>query len=663
MSKKNILVIALLLLVSAAAFLPLISRIGYMNDDWYLMYSAKVYGPRAFIGIFSVDRPARALVMIPAYALFGENPLYYNLSGYVFRLLSAFGLFWLLNILWPRQNAFVFGASLLYLIYAGFLSQHNGIDYQSQMVSLAAAMLSLALSVKAPWMKHGWQKFALFSFSTILVWLYLGLVEYFIGFEIFRWGCVFLLSARNGGTLVQKIWRTIRLAYPSLAGPGIFLIWRLFFFQSERGATDVSLQLERLISNPLRTVYTMIVQIFQDAFDVTISAWVIPLLQLRGFIQQWGVALAVVAAVVVFFAIRKLESGESLDEADQSRVTYEALWLGLLVILGGLIPVIMVNRQVAFPFFSRYTLVSSAGATMILSSLLMMLKQRHLRNGLFALFVVIAMLTHHANSVKAAQETAATREFWWQVAWRVPQLERNTTLIANYPGPVFEEDYFIWGPANLIYYSEKQNGKNIQPGVYAVLLTPSTIEKVHARERQEYDRRKAIIITYTNYRNILVLTQADTDSCVHVLDGTRPEYSSAAWERIREVGGYSEIEHVLTEEAFHIPPRVVFGPEPAHGWCFYYQKADLARQRGDWDQVLKIGEQAFGQGLEPRDLIEWMPFLQAYAVSGDADRLAKLAPIVGSDPYIVQQACQILRRTPSLSPSTLDVINSRYCSE
>ncbi len=196
--------------------------------------------------------------------------------------------------------------------------------------------------------------------------------------------------------------------------------------------------------------------------------------------------------------------------------------------------------------------------------------------------------------------------------------------------------------------------------MYAALLTPSTIEKVHARERQEYDKRKTIT-TYANYRNILVLAQAGENSCVHVLDGTRPEYSNGEWDLIREVGPYSELEHVLTEETPHTPPTVAFGPEPDRGWCYYYQKADLARQRGAWDQVLVIGGQAFGQGLEPRDLIEWMPFLQAYAVSGDAARLAELAPVIGADPYIAGQACQILGAMPSLSSPVKEVVTAYYC--
>lgn len=660
MKNRSLFSCLLLLAVSALAYLPLVDRLGYFQDDWYLMYSARAYGPEAFIDIFSVDRPARALVMIPAYGLFGENPLYYNLSAYVFRLISGLAFLWLLQMIFPRRNGIILLASLLFLIYPGFLSQVNGLDYQSHLVGLAAAHLSIALTVKAILTDRFALKSFWFALSILLGLLYLSQMEWYIGFEVFRWGSVFLLSVRSGGTLVQKIWRTVRLAYPSIAGPGIFLIWRLFLFQSERGATDVDLQFEQVRLYPLQTLYHWTIRVFQDLFDVLISAWAIPISQLWGFVQQWGVVLAVLTAVAIVFVLRKLEGGESPGEAGQAQITREALWLGLMITVGGLIPIAMVNREVTFPFFSRYSLVSSAGVALILGAFLTILKQRILRNGLIALLIFVSVLTHHANTVKAVQQTALTRDFWWQVSWRVPHLGRNATLIANYPGVPLEEDYFVWGPANLIYYPEKLNDKNIQPGVYAALLTRETVQKVQAGERQEYNKRKTIT-TYANYRNILVLTQAGMNSCVHVLDGTRPEYSLGEWDRIRQVGEYSEIEYVLTEETPRTPPSLVFGPEPDHGWCYYYQKADLARQRGEWEKVLEIGEQAFGQGFEPRDLIEWMPFLQAHAIRGDVDRLSELAHLIRSQPFIAEQACRILTSTEGLSEPVIGKVDSLYC--
>jgi len=31
-------------------------------------------------------------------------------------------------------------------------------------------------------------------------------------------------------------------------------------------------------------------------------------------------------------------------------------------------------------------------------------------------------------------------------------------------------------------------------------------------------------------------------------------------------------------------------PEPAHDWCFYYQKASLAAQDNNWQQVAGAGK-------------------------------------------------------------------------
>ena len=255
MNKNRLFLIVSLFFISALAFLPLIWRIGYTNDDWYLMYAAGAYGPKSFIDIFSVDRPARALVMIPAYTLFGGNPLYYNLSAYIFRLISALAFFWLLTMLWPRQNRTLFLASLLYLIYPGFLSQYNGIDYQSQMVSLAAAMLSIALSVKVAFTDRLWKKIILFISSTVLGWLYLGLVEYFIGFEALRVASLFLLSYRENTLWKDKILHGIKQWIPNIFIPLVFLFWRVFLFQSDRGATDINVQFEQVKLYPIQTLY------------------------------------------------------------------------------------------------------------------------------------------------------------------------------------------------------------------------------------------------------------------------------------------------------------------------------------------------------------------------------------------------------------------------
>jgi hypothetical protein len=652
----------ILVVVAALAYLPFLNQIGYTHDDWYLMASAQAEGPSAFREIYSVDRPLRAYVLAPLYTLFGHNVFFYNLSAWFFRVLSALGFLWLLRRLWPGHSQWTLWMALLYVLYPGFLSQLNGIDYQSQIISLATATFSLALTVYAFFEKRLLYRIAAVTLAIFTGILYLGLVEYEVGFEFVRLLLLFILAGRVADTYREHIFKTFKLWLPySLIMLG-FGIWRLFFFHSERGATDVDLQFSQFRLYPLQTLYHWALQVMQDSFDVTLAAWVTPLSQLAGYIQPWGIALAILATGLILFVLYKFREGEAQSEPGQFDLKREALLLGLGTIIGGLIPIAMVNREVWFPSFSRYSLVSSVGVAILIPAILMQIKSRVLQSIIAAALCLVAILTHHANAVKHAQETAFTRNFWWQVAWRVPQFEKNTTLVANITGVATEEDYFVWGPASLIYYPEKQNPEGIQPGLFAAILNQDTVTKVLARERQEYDNRKNII-TYKNYRNFVLLNQPSLKACVHILNGLSPDYSHDELDSIRAIGSFSEIEHVLVDETPHTPPEVVFGPEPSHGWCYYYQKADLARQKEDWESVIQTGDQAFDLGLTPIDPIEWMPFLQAYAQTGNADRLREFAPKISADPSIARQACQILGNISGLSAEVTEVITSLYCVE
>ena len=660
MKDKLMMGVVAMTVLAALAYIPLINRLGYAYDDWYLMYSAGAYGPSVFERIFSVDRPMRALVMIPAYELFGSNPLYYNLSAYVFRLLGALTFFGILNLLWPDHKRTNTLAAALFITYPGFLSQPNGVDYQSHILGLASALLSIALTIQALLKQDRLPVLGLHVLAALTAVLYLGQMEWYIGFEVFRWACVFLLTIRQGGSLFEKIKRTLARAYPAVLGPGLFLVWRLFFFQSQRGATDVDFQFGQFFQYPLQTIYHWGIQAMQDLFDVLFSAWVIPLSQLTGYIQWWGGVLALAGISLMFFILFPRDS--ELPEAGPSDFKREAFLLGLVTAVGGLIPIAMVNRDVSFPYFSRYVLVSSVGVAILIAALISTLNNRILRQGVVAALFAVALLTHHANAVKYVQDSDTLKNFWWQVAWRVPQFEKDTTLIAVYPAGTIQEDYFIWGPASLIYYPERQNEKNIQPGLFAAIPNRDTVVKVLNRERQEYDKRKNII-TYANYRNMVILTQPVGLGCMRVIDGLNPENSTADWDVIREMSPYSEIEHVLADEALHTPPELVFGPEPAHGWCYYYQKADLARQRKDWSAVIALHTEAAQLGFSPADPIEWMPFLQAYAQTSNVVRLQDLAPLITADSYVAGQACRNLRAIPDLPADSLALILSLFCTE
>ncbi|MEW6239286.1 MAG: hypothetical protein AB1564_00560 [Chloroflexota bacterium] len=657
--------IALFFLVAAFIYLPLADQFGYYNDDWYSMYAARVAGPQIFREVYSIDRPGRALVMIPLYILFGGDPFYYSLSAYFFRVVGALSLLWLLRLLWPAQRNATLLMAFLFLIYPGFLSQPNAIDFQSHLIGICLAFLSLGLTVQALTVGNIKTQALFWLGAALTGWGYLSQMEYYIGFEAVRLALVTLLSRRENSSWKKTVWPAVKLWLPYLVVPAVYLFWRIFLFENQRPTTDVDLQFGKLFEAPLETLYAWLMNFIQSMLNVLVLAWGVPLATLSFSLDLHSKLVSLVPAAVVLaisllaFALLQRRQTETENAADWQR---EALWLGLAWTLFGLLPVIFANRAVIFPNYSRYGLVSSAGAVLALVSVLYQIAWSRLRTGLVALLLFSASVTHYANGVVHANFANDVRTFWWQVSWRIPQMTKGTTMVANYPRDGIRESSFIWGPANHVYYPELLDGRGVPTGVYALLLNETTVTKVLTRKRSFQDQYN-VVATYPNYRNILILTQPSVASCVQVIDGKQPVYSSRELDAIRVIGPYSEAEQIVLDAPLHVPPEFLFGTEPEHDWCYYYEKAALARQRGEWEEIVHIGEQAQGQGYEAGDLIEWMPFLEAYAREGEVSRLSALAPVIASDAYVAHQACQLLRNIQGVSPLVTEVIQTEFCVE
>ena len=657
-----------LTLLGAVTYLPFAARMGYINDDWYLMFDGYVGGASFFHNVFSVDRPLRGWVMQAAFAVFGLNPLYYHLSAFLFRVISAVALFWIGNQLWQRRPLYNWIAALLFLVYPGFLSQVNPIDYQSQLFSLACGMLSVALTLKALQTDSPTVRWAYIIASAALAWVYLGLVEYFLGFEALRFAMIGILHLRKPEQpVIARLKSALVTSLPFLAGAGGFLIWRLFFFEAERKATDVNLQLSSLFESPLTALWWLN-YLIQDVFKVIMVAWTVPLnlfgfsLRLRDAFVGFGLAALAVAVLLVFLRQGNAKTGDE-ETSQSSSEMREQIWLAFITIVACLVPVILVNRHVTIPDYSRYALAPAVGVGLLFSVIFERVNSTSLRAGLIAFLLGVSVLTHHGNAVRVADETEATRNFWWQVAWRAPKIQDGVTLIVLYPGSPLSEDYFIWGPANFIYYPEKQDANPLTIKLPAAVLDGSTVTQITTNGGVETPLRRGNYLE-RDFGNVLVMTQSSADSCVRFINGKSPELNSFDDGRIVMVAPYSKLEAVVTEGEIPAVPLEIFGAEPERGWCYYYQQADLARQRGDWSEVTTLLDEALDKGYYPNDPLEWIPFMQAYAVQGNVDEISKMTKLVILDKYLRLQVCnnmKYLARNETLSDEANEFIMKKIC--
>jgi hypothetical protein len=649
-NKKQFWLGALLIfIVSAIAYLPLVKDLGYLNDDWYQMYDMLVKGPSFYHEIFAIDRPGRALAMIPLFTVFGFNPLWYHLSAFFFRMMGGVFVFWTGRMLWKERNFFALVTGLLFAVYPGFLSQPNAIDYQSHILALFLATLSVALTVQSLLATNRRNRILLIVGSILAGWGALSQMEYYIGMEGFRFAAIALLMWRGEDNFRNKALKVVRASLPFLLIAAGFLVWRLFFFESARKATDVGLQVSQVASSPLTALWWLN-YLLQDTFTVTLAAWTLPVYQLAFSmrLKDMAVALALsaVAVTVVLVWLRSQEKQPSEAEPTSGkRIMGETLFLSLLTIAGGLVPVILVNRHVTLPDYSRYTLVASVGAVMLLALLIEGIARRGTQITVIGVLVAIAVLTHYGNTIRYADETIATRNFWWQVVWRAPNIEDGVTLVASYPNSPLAEDYFIWGPANFIYHPEKQENDPVVVKLPATVLTGDAINQIMTGSGVETPLRRGNYLE-RDFSNVLVMIQTSENGCVRIINGNAPELSPSDADRLKLVAPHSRLDAVVTdgEAAVPLAARAAVGEEPEHGWCYYYEKADLARQRGEWKKVLVLLDQALKAGEYPNDSLEWMPFLQASVVTDDVARVRTMSKLVSADKFMRLQVCDIMTK-------------------
>jgi hypothetical protein len=102
----------------------------------------------------------------------------------------------------------------------------------------------------------------------------------------------------------------------------------------------------------------------------------------------------------------------------------------------------------------------------------------------------------------------------------------------------------------------------------------------------------------------------------------------------------SHLDHVL-EEGNDPParPPAELGPEPEHDWCYYFEKADLAYQQGDWQQIVNLGDQATKSGLKPAEVSEYLPFVEGYAHLGRWDEAGKLTQAAWESTNVQPSVC------------------------
>jgi hypothetical protein len=613
--------ILLILLTTVITYGVSIPRLGYYHDDWFVLWSGQARGAQSLVPLFSTDRPYMGVVYSYVYRLLGNTIINWHLYALLWRFTGGLAFFWILRLIWPNQRYLTILMTVLFIVYPGFLSEPNANTKQNHLYGFGTALLSIALMLQGmKTRKSGWKIFCSLL-SLVLTANYLFIYEYMLGFEGTRLILMGYVLYQEGIKEIRSLAsEIIKRAWPYWVVTAGFLYWRIFIFEGSRNATDVSGLAGSYLSNFRYMSIRVILETAKDFLDTTIFAWFVEPYQLLSLAPYSNLAFALLIAGIVaalvwlyMFLFKEWWSADH-NEAETPRLMKDLIWMGALVVLCAVLPVILSDRQVElYDPYKSYGLHPIPGVVLFVAGMTLMLQPQFRRLILIAL-VGISVSTQILNADYWEQYWKIQRETAWQMTWRAPDIRADTLVMAYISGGFNpQQDYEIWGPLNLIY----NPGPAKAPAIQAEVLNSDTSYSVLKKDVLNNHVRD--IKLHRDFNNLLLLSIPSSISCMHVIDGQLPVYSANESLLVEKVGVYSHVNRIIPTGNSPVPPFSIFGAEPAHDWCYYYQKAALARQNGDWQEIGKLYDQVRELGLETDDKSEMIPFFEGLVNSGRYD--------------------------------------------
>jgi len=626
----------LLAVLSYGMYIPFLGLVG---DDWPYLWVYHTAGAGGYASFVAGDRPLSAWVYVLFTPILGETPGLYHASLLMLRWLSAVGLWWVLRLVWPQHERPIAWVSFLFLVYPGFKQQFIPLEFILHFVVLDLFLLSLGAMVLAVrQVRWRWALLAVAAAGAAGMFS----IEYFVGLELLRPILLWVVLGQPGLTKMRRAGQVLLYWLPNLLVLAAFGVWRVFIFKFPSYRPTL---LENFRQSPARALFSTALRVLSDLREVTLGAWrqVLKMPEQPEQIAFYAVLVVLTLALALLYLLR-LRSGEDRD------------WVFTPLLLGGFalfvcgwpfwVPEIPV--ELTFPW-DRPTLAFMLGVSLVLVGLVEMFQARF-RPYLLALLLALAVGLHYQNAMLYRGEWETLRQYYWQMSWRIPGLRPGTSILGEQIPLYYHADSSLTPPLNWIYAPESA-GMEFR---YKLFDLDARMNKENSKFELTPD--KTIEHTYRGYRFAGSTSQAllvyyNPKACLRVLsqeDRYLPDLPKRTGEHLE----ISNLEQIVVDANPAARPPAVLGSEPAHGWCYYFEKADLARQQTDWAQVAALGKEAFAAGLFASDLSELLPFVQGFAQTGDWKEAGRLSDEVNTNSSLRPALCSVwaqINRKPNLS--------------
>jgi hypothetical protein len=630
----------ILFVVTALAYGWQLGRLGFYWDDWVFVsrfqsmgvFNTIFYGGTRQLGVFA---------LMPGFLFAGDSPLLWHIYSLLLRWVVALLFWWVLNKFWPERRTSVTLMAALFAVHPAFSQQSIAVVYSLQFVNYAIFLASLGFMLNAERMFsqapepgfRAWSRWLWLGLALLTQALHLFIVEYFVGLELIRPLVLFLFqseSNRSGKLLRFK--KAFQHWLPYLLILSIYAVWRSGVLGGGFDTYEYKTITSLLRTNPQGAFTETLEYGLKDILVLLVNTWhgtlaptIIDLSQPYNF---FSLGVAALSALGLYFVISRPAFDPAAGEGAKSgQFLRQAVVLSLFAVLVSFIPSWFVRRHIVEPgnFGDRFALAGLFGASILLVACAQFFGGQRGRGTLLAaLFIGLAIgaQIRFANDYRWDWERQLRT--YWQVSWRAPALQPGTVLVGydaistttvNYVGGFAFNDLYqpahpsaLTGtlPAWYVNYPKTPISANLDKFLAGDWIYVDEFDNISVAVRRD----NSLAVDYTDGRCVQILTSDD-----------RVNYNLP--DDFRPVAGFSNQALVLSQGGV-TPSQRIFGQAPRPTWCYYFQKAELARQFGDWERVTVLKKEADQAGFEPFNAYELFPFIEAYAMRAEWGPAQKL---------------------------------------
>lgn len=614
----------------------LIKFLGFYLDDWYILWYKDAFGANQLIQYFNLDRPLEGYYFIGANFLAGNSisPLVWQIITLMTHYLSVLFVWFFLNTLWPNNQRQTSTVAFLAVVYPGF-TQSSMIQYSFHFFCLACLFLSFTLMLKAlKQSKHYW-------FYTILsavlgIYAYAG-ADFFAGLELIRPIILWIAFSHDYQDFKLKIQKTILYSIPFAILYLAFFIWRSFFYVSQNHQLAITVD---VLKSPLQLVTELIQKTWQGGVDAVVNAWGkvfnLQYYPQSGKIWLFILLLCMLLFVASLFIFRHYKYSTDDYELQNSHMwRKEAFWLAITALIVTVIPFWAADLQISIIHpYDRFLLPYIFGSCLFLTAFLETHgKFRKFNIVLICLIIALGAGNQTANVNRYKNQWQNQKDLYWQIIWRMPELARGTTIWTYQ----FPENAYYTGAALGSQLNWTYSGTGIQKdeigydfilinsgqNIFVPELVPNKSIVTSNRKYEFHGNTSNTIYVYKESNNCLRVVDDELTPLLSIASGyNKTMIDAAALSNLNLIG--------MPDGKPAQPIYEVVGKELPHDWCFYFEKAELARQQEQYSEAVNLYTESQNLGFAPKTVTEWYPFIDSLGRTGDwseAEKLTKLAAI------------------------------------